>query len=311
MTKQCLVVVPTLNAGNNWLNWMKAVKKQESAQGYRPFEICVIDSGSSDDTVRLAANEGFNVLQVEKLTFNHGGTRQKVVDKNAAYDIVVFLTQDAMLSEPNSLRNILAGFQDEKVAAICGRQLPNENAAPIEAHARIFNYPDISSIRSIQDVKKYGLKTVFLSNSLAAYRVSALLEVGGFPDDVIFGEDMYVAAKMLMSGYKVAYAADACIYHSHNYNLSQEFGRYFDMGVFHAREPWIRLRFGAAEGEGFKFLISEQKYLFKHAFWLIPEAMFRMCLRYSGFLCGLYDRHIPLWLKCKLSMNSTYFKKQA
>ena len=81
----------------------------------------------------------------------------------------------------------------------------------------------------------------FISNSFAAYRVSVLKEVGGFPDDVIFGEDMFVATKMLKAGYKIAYAAGACVYHSHDYSLWQEMKRYFDMGVFHAREPWICL----------------------------------------------------------------------
>jgi rhamnosyltransferase len=160
----------------------------------------------------------------------------------------------------------------------------------------------------IDDAGEFGLKTAFISNSFAAYRISSLTEVGGFPNNVIFGEDMYVAAKMLKAGYKIAYAADACVYHSHGYSLWQEMKRYFDMGVFHAREPWIRQELGGAEGEGVKFVVSEIKYLLRNAFWRIPEALLRTLVRYSGFRLGLVEKRLPIWLKKWLAMNKAYFE---
>ena len=84
------------------------------------------------------------------------------------------------------------------------------------------------------------MKTAFNSNSFAAYRRKALKDVGGFPINTILSEDMYVTAKMLLKNWSVAYCADAKVYHSHNYTIWQEFKRYFDIGVFHAKEAWIR-----------------------------------------------------------------------
>ena len=222
---------------------------------------------------------------------------------------MVYLTQDAILASEGALENILQPFADDQIVAVCGRQLPRKNATRIEAHARLFNYGDQSFVRSIEDVKDYALKTAFISNSFAAYRISALKEVGGFPDNVIFGEDMYVAAKMLKAGYKIAYAADACVYHSHDYTLLQEFRRYFDMGVFHAREPWIRDEFGGAEGEGLKFVRSELRYLFRHAFWLIPAALLRKVFGYIGFRLGLMEGRLPQGLKRRLAMNKGFFSE--
>lgn len=51
---------------------------------------------------------------------------------------------------------------------------------------------------------------------------------------------MFYAAKAILAGYQVAYAADAVVRHSHNYKPLEEFKRYFDIGVFHAQEKWIR-----------------------------------------------------------------------
>jgi rhamnosyltransferase len=217
------------------------------------------------------------------------------------------MTQDAILADVNSLCHILEPFNDDLVAAVCGRQLPKKHAAPIESHARLYNYPSQSCLRSIHDAEKIGLKTAFISNSFAAYRVQSLLEVGGFPENVIFGEDMFVAAKLLQAGYKIAYAADACVYHSHTYTVWQEFRRYFDMGVFHSREPWIRDALGNAEGAGLKFVVSEIDYLIRHSFWRIPEALLRTVLRYLGFRIGLEEQRLPSGIKRRFAMNKIYF----
>jgi rhamnosyltransferase len=94
------------------------------------------------------------------------------------------------------------------------------------------------------------LKTVFTSNSFAAYRISTFIELEGFPDSTILSEDMFFAAKSVMAGYSVAYVSDAIVRHSHNYSTLEEFKRYFDIGVFQTDEPWIKQNFGGAGGEG-------------------------------------------------------------
>ncbi len=299
------VIVPTLNAGSEWRSWIEALQ----ATGVDEKDVYVVDSGSADDTVLLADNTGFNIIKISSNSFNHGGTRQMVIANIAGYDIAIFLTQDAILCFPDSLQKIISPFDDEQVAAVCGRQLPRKFSGAIEAHARLFNYSDVSCTNSIKDANIKGLKAAFISNSFAAYRISSLTDVGGFPENVIFGEDMYVAAKLLKADYKIAYAADACVYHSHNYSLMQEFRRYFDMGVYHSHEPWVRQDFGGAEGEGVKFVVSEFKYLLKYEAVLIPEAFLRTVLRYAGFRLGLLEQWIPLRSKKLFAMNKSFFKE--
>ena len=298
------VIIPTYNPGEIWPACIDAL----SSQFVKPEEVLVIDSGSQDGSVAASVDAGFRVELIERSLFNHGGTRNMAVDMCSGNEFVIFLTQDAILADGEALRNILIPFDDKHVAAVCGRQLPGLSAGVVGAHARLFNYPDTSFVRDYADREFYGIKTAFLSNSFAAYRVSTLLELGSFPEDVIFGEDMYVASKILKAGYKVAYAADACVYHSHDYSLVEEFRRYFDMGVFHAREPWIRQEFGETEDEGIRFVISELRYLFKQTFWRVPEGLLRTIFRYAGFRLGLAENRLPVILKRKLCMNKAYFK---
>jgi len=304
MNLKVAVIVPTYNAGHRFSPFLDALCGQTGQ-----FDTVIVDSGSDDATLSLAGKYHLNVVEISNEDFNHGGTRQLAVDSLSGVDIVVFLTQDAILADPGSLDYILKPFENNDVAAACGRQIPRKAAGAIESHARLFNYSDKSFIRSINDVSEFGLKTAFISNSFAAYRVSALNAVRNFPDNVIFGEDMYVATKMLTAGYKIAYVAEACVYHSHDYSLRQEMKRYFDMGVFHAREPWIRQELGGAESEGVKFVFSEVQYLFSHAFWRIPEGILRTLFRYTGFRLGLMENSLPVRLKVAMAMNKTYFKR--
>ncbi|HLP97416.1 MAG TPA: glycosyltransferase [Sideroxyarcus sp.] len=296
--------VPTLNAGESWLHWLAAW----SAQLTRPHTLA-IDSGSADATAVLAAEAGLTVHGIPRAAFNHGGTRQLAVGMLEQAEFVVFLTQDAILATPDAITRLLAAFDDPAVGAVCGRQLPHKDAGPIGAHARHFNYPEASAVRSAADIAALGIKTAYLSNSFAAYRRSALLAVGGFPQDVIFGEDMCVAARMLLSGWKVAYRADAAVHHSHDYSMLQEFRRYFDIGVMHVREPWLLEKFGKPEGEGGRFVRSETAWLWKHAPHLIPSAWLRTLLKLAGYRLGKAEARLPLWLKRRLGMLRGYWKE--
>lgn len=300
------LIVPTYNAGDLWKKWIKAYQHL----AYPANQVIVIDSDSTDQTAILAEQAGFFVHKIAKSTFNHGGTRNlaaKLADQRS--DILVFMTQDALFATPNALERLLQPFSDPMVAAVCGRQLPHIDANPLAAHARLFNYPSESRIKSREDIQTYGIKTAFVSNSFSAYRKRVFDELEGFPNDTILSEDMYLAAKMILAGYKVAYCAEATVYHSHNYTLKQEFQRYFDIGVFQTNQSWIQDRFGKAENEGKKFVLSELRYLRKNAPHLIIKAMFSTLSKYVGFKAGLLSNQLPSNLCRRLSMHKEYWRK--
>lgn len=301
------LVVPTFNAGSLWVRWLSALKQQSRM----PDSTIVIDSQSDDDTAEIAFRHGVTLHFIERSEFDHGSTRQLGTEFSKDAGILVFMTQDAIFSNELSIEAILRAFSDPLVGAAYGRQLPYESAKPIEAHARLFNYPDHSCVKQFADSKELGIKTAFISNSFAVYRREALMSVGGFPSGTIFGEDTIVAARMLLQGWKVAYCADAQVYHSHHYTYLQEFRRYFDVGVLHAREPWIQENFGGASGEGKRFVISELKYLLRKAPWLIPSALLRTVLKLLGYRLGKLEARLPLWLKKRLSMHLRFWERES
>ncbi|MGH2507281.1 MAG: glycosyltransferase family 2 protein, partial [Ktedonobacteraceae bacterium] len=194
------VVVPVLNGGAVWRSAAAALRVQAPA----PAQVLVIDSGSTDESVLVAKEAGFSVTRIDKRHFDHGGTRQQAARALSGMDVVVFLTQDAVLETPATIASLVSAFDNPRVGAAYGRQLPRPGAGVLEAQARLCNYPPHAEMHCFEDRRQLGIKAAFASNSFAAYRRDTLLEVGGFPNRLILSEDMVVSAKMLMAGRIVA-----------------------------------------------------------------------------------------------------------
>nr|WP_299379348.1 glycosyltransferase [uncultured Halomonas sp.] len=302
MSLRVAIIVPTYNGRHEVEHAICAIKNQ-TIDG----DLYVVDSSSTDGTREWLEEHLDTVHVIPSEEFDHGGTRQMLVDRHAGYDIYVFLTQDAYLADEHALSRLVECFADPAVGVAYGRQLPHHGATPLAQHARLFNYPPASRTITYQDRTHLGFKAAFNSNSFAAYRATALADVGGFPSHTILSEDMYVAAKMLMKGWKVAYAGDALCRHSHNYTIFQEFSRYFDIGVFNAREAWIQEHFGTPDGEGRRYVFSEIRFVLPRYWYLLPEVALRNCCKYLGFKLGLWERYLPQWLKRRFSMNKKFW----
>lgn len=298
------VIIPVYNPDGKFLKLLKSL----SVQSVESLPVLIIDSGTDAEYMKSIPDAlDIQIKHIDVKDFNHGGTRQMGMDLYPDTDIFVFLTQDAILKDTYAIERLVQVFDDAQVGCSYGRQLPHSDAKFFSAIARNTNYPPKSNIRSLEDRNRYGMKTAFISNSFAAYRKSAMQEVGGFPTHTILSEDMCVAARMLLNGWKVAYVSDACVYHSHNYTILQEFKRYFDIGVFHAREKWIRDSFGEAEGSGLEFVKTEIKTILKQNPLLLFEMVARDGMKFLGYRLGLHESMMSNGIKKHISMTRRYW----
>lgn len=303
--KDCVVIIPIYHPDDKFNQLLRKLREQKNVS----FDVYIVDSGSDSSTYQDDLKDlSYKIVKTTPKEFNHGGTRRKAAEACGEYPYLVYMTQDAIPADELALCNLLRVFDNPKVGCAYGRQLPHKNATVLASRARAFNYPEKSCFKSIKDAKRLGIKVSFISDTFAAYRQKALQAVGSFPMNIILGEDAYVASKMVLNGWINAYAADAKVYHSHNYTVLQEFKRYFDTGVFHAKEPWIPKSFGKAEGEGKKFVVDELLYLIKNKPILIPDMFFRDGFKFLGYQLGLHEKSIPLNVKRKFGMNSYYWR---
>lgn len=301
------IVIPTYNAESYWGQLQEGLDEQSVS----PSRIVIVDSSSVDGTRRLAQRAGYQVVRIPKKEFNHGSTRSLACTYLADSEFLVFMTQDAILADPKSLEKLCAPLSDPQIGAAYGRQLPRATADPIERHGRLFNYPVTSQLRSLESRNELGFKTAFFSNSFAVYRRVALEEVGGFPGDAIVSEEVTAVAKMLIAGWKIAYQADAEVIHSHHLSPAREFSRYFDIGVHHGRNPWLRQTFGSTNDDGLRFIRSELNFLrANNPLWL-PYAALRNISKYLAYQLGTHEERLPDLLCRCLSGHASYWMKPA
>ena len=187
--------------------------------------------------------------------------------------------------------------------------LPAEDSAMTEKLTREFNYPPVSKVKTKADLTELGIKTYFCSNVCCAYNAKIFREMHGFINRTVFNEDMIYAGKVIGNGYKIAYAADAEVIHSHNYSGKQQFHRNFDLGVSQADHPEI-FEGVSSESEGIKMVKNTMKSLKDSgASKEILGYIFTSGCKFIGYRMGKKYKKLPMWLVKKCTMNPMYWNR--
>ncbi len=325
------VIIPTLNAGPNFAELLKRLQEQSCP----PHEIIVIDSESTDGTPQIAKAMGARVLEVKRSQFDHGGTRNRAAEA-AKGQILMFMTQDAMPENKHLIKELIApllfsskktdrlakiktdgpdstqtdilqaesnGQMSTTVAMAYARQLPYSDATPIEKLARESNYPETPRLQSYEDVEKLGLKAFFCSNVCSAVTKEMFLKMGKFQEPVIFNEDLFMSAKLILSGYRIAYCSEAKVIHSHNYSIKQQFKRFFDNGLSLSLNPMIR-PYRSVGGAGSRMVLDQMKGLWRqNKAHHIPRLIAESGAKWMGFKLGNYHHRLPNGLVKRFSMH--------
>lgn len=249
------------------------------------------------------------VLQhITKDEFDHGGTRSMMAEESDA-ELLLFMTQDAFPRDDQLIRRMAEAFDDTSVAAAYARQLPKPGCAPLEKQSRLFNYPARSCTKSGEDLSRLGIKTYYCSNVCAMYRREIYERLSGFPVNTIFNEDMIFAHKVIEAGFHIAYIADARVFHSHNYTLSQYFRRSFDMAVSQTQHPEV---FGgvSSEKEGMRLVRTVTAALVKQkrALEIVPF-YFQCAAKYAGYFLGKHYIRLPQKIVMACTDNKSFWKK--
>jgi rhamnosyltransferase len=216
------VAIPVLNGGPLLADVLDAVAAQ---QVDRPVELVVIDSGSTDGSVELARGRGVRVEAIARAEFNHGGTRNALMEV-ATGDHVAFLTQDSVPAGTDWLARLLHGFTlADDVALVFGPHRPRAGASPMVRRELLELFARFGTEQIDRDAAAGGRAQFFSSANGAVARWA--WERVPFPR-VDYAEDMALARAMLAAGLAKAYVPDAAVIHSHDLPPLKAFRRYFD-----------------------------------------------------------------------------------
>lgn len=225
------VVIPSLNGGDLLLTVVDRVLEQQAPW---PFELLIIDSGSTDGSLERLRAKNLRIHSIPKTEFSHGGTRNLGVELSSG-EYVAFLTQDALPIDAFWLFNLVSVLEHEpKAAGAFGKHLAYPQASAfvkrdLEAH---FNhlaqqpiYLDKNTDAELFATGEAAWRQIlhFYSDNNSCLRRSVWQQ---FPYPVIeYGEDQVWADQIIKAGYKKAYALNAIVYHSHDYNEQETFER--------------------------------------------------------------------------------------
>lgn len=226
------VLIPTKNGGAIFEKVLASVAVQQTPW---PFEILVIDSGSSDKTVEFCSRyPDVRLYTIPPKDFGHGRTRNLGISM-ARGEFIALITQDALPATERWLYALVAAIeQDSAIAGVFGRHIAYPDANPFTTHELEMHFAgfDDWGLVSLDDPERYardqGYRQVlhFFSDNNALIRRS-VWEMYPYPD-VDFAEDQIWAQKIIEAGYKKAYARDGVIMHSHDYRLFERLQRSFD-----------------------------------------------------------------------------------
>ncbi len=298
------VIIPTLNAAELLETQISTLLNQQ----LQPEQILIIDSESDDQTGDLAKSLGADLITVKRSSFDHGATRNLGAE-HAFADIIVFMTQDALPIDRETLSKLIQPLQQREVVVSYARQITDQSASVSEQFLRFANYPPMPMVKSAEDIAHMGIKTFQCSNVCAAYKHPVFDELGQFPAPAVCNEDMIFSARAIFAGYKVSYTADSMVYHTHHFSSTQLFKRYFDISASLDLEPRIKA-LGKTDQKGYDFLKMQLAYLKKkRCYSQVPRTMIEIAAKYAGFKIGAKHHRIPPILKRHLGSNTTYWHR--
>ncbi len=228
------IICPLYNAQDYIINLNQSLKKQKKVNIMNIFYLL---TESQDETEGILKENKIKYQRIKKEEFSHSLTREKQAMKSKA-DILVFITQDVFIEDEYWLYHLMKNIVAGKCAAAFSRQISKFNN--LEKYTREKNYPDVSRIVSKKDINHLGLNTFFFSDASSAMKTSVFKKLNGYDGKKLpISEDMYIAYKLIMNGYKISYESDSIVFHSHNFTLKQLYERYKLTGQFFKENAYL------------------------------------------------------------------------
>lgn len=305
MYRSISIVIPTKNAGPRFARVLRALAAQDET---RPWELVVVDSGSTDGTAAMAEQAGAMVHRVQPDAFTHGRARN-IGASAATGEVLVFLVQDAEPADPGWLCRLTSNLERPGVAGAYSRQLPRPAASPMVAYFLLHTYPSAPAVRRPLSGKRARLSDVFFSN-VGSAMPRTIWQRFPFNEQMVMSEDQEWARRVLASGFSLVYDAEACVIHSHDYGIRSIFRRSFDSAA--SLRGVCDDTLGGMAGQGVRYILGEVRYLLQRGLGhLIPYMLLYEASRSLGTLAGRHHHRLPPGLKRYLGLHRMYWQAVA
>lgn len=197
------IIIRTLDEERHLQALLEGIENQD-APGLE-IETVIVDSGSVDRTLEIAAAYGCRIEYITREAFSFGGSLNQGC-ACASGEILVFVSGHCVPADTHWLARLVAPIRDGQAHYVYGRQLAGPETRFSEARLFERQYPERS------EIPQTGL---FCNNANAALRRD-VWEKFAFSTQCAGLEDMDLAKRLLASGYGLGYEAGAAVFHHHD-----------------------------------------------------------------------------------------------
>jgi mycofactocin glycosyltransferase len=186
--------------GARWLRPLIAALAPEG-------EVIVVDDGSRDGSGAIARAEGARVMPNRGLPGPAGARNTGLA--TARTELVAFVDGDV---RPTAgwLRPLVPLFADGRVALAAPRVASAAGPSLVERYERSSSPLDLGAHPGLVGP---GRRLTYLPSAALVARRAALLEVGGFDEELRIGEDVDLVWRLIKRGWTVRYAPEGVVEH--------------------------------------------------------------------------------------------------
>lgn len=208
------IIIPHLNGKHHLDDCLGSLRRQT----YSTFEVILVDNGSTDGSQEYTRTH-YPEVKLLELNKNMGFTGAC----NAGYnfstgEVVVLLNNDTEV-DSRWIETLVNAFERVPLAgSVASKMLLFDQRNVIHTAGDYYRSDGIPGNRGVwqEDVGQYDQESFVFSacGGAAAYRRDLLAEIGFLDDDFFFScEDVDLAWRVNLAGFRVLYAPDAVVYH--------------------------------------------------------------------------------------------------
>jgi glycosyltransferase involved in cell wall biosynthesis len=207
------IIIRTYNEQKHLPELLEAIKNQDKS--LVDIETVIVDSGSTDQTLKIAEQFNCRITHINKEEFTFGRSLN-VGCEFAKGEFLVFISGHCIPVKNDWIQQLVKPMIDNKAVYSYGQQIGRETTKFSEKQVFKKFYPSQSQIPQTG---------CFCNNANAALLKSAWLEQA-FDENLTGLEDMLLAKQLVDKGEKLAYVAEAPVYHIHDETWHQVKVRY-------------------------------------------------------------------------------------
>jgi len=200
---RCSILIRTLNEARYLDDLLVMIALQDLPR--HEVETILIDSGSTDATLAIAARHGCRITHIAKADFSFGRSLNRAAAL-AQGRVLVMISGHCVPVGRDWLRRLVAPVEEGRVAYSYGRQIGDDDSNYSERRIFARYFPAVSA------VPQEG----FFCNNANAALAQQVWRDSPFDEELTGLEDMDLARRLTARGLKIGYVAEAGVYHHHS-----------------------------------------------------------------------------------------------